>query len=263
MLVASSQGLATISLDNGRVGLLNRAAAADGSYGPPVAPVALGGCAYGAWSEHGRYVEVCPNAKPVSGSIDANATSPLPVTWHVNRGRVALNSRLDGTWVTFHPHAVLDPSSWISAFGGDHENNTRTTDGRLQNVDCKDARGPTTSAFEAGVRAGSSVIIPVVQHDADPSRCHVLAVVAASTDVAGGGTVAIAQAGRSLLFTPAGNQSAVLLNYTVSDGTREAVGRVTVRVYGRSDETPPQLNRDTAKVQRGHSAHVQRAGQRL
>ena len=154
VLVASSQGLATISLHDGHVGLLDRAAAADGSYGPPVAPVALGGCAYGAWSEHGRYIEVCPNTKPVSGSIDANATSPLPVTWRVNRGRVALNGRLNGTWVTFHPHAVLDPSSWISAFGGDHENNTRTTDGRVQNVDCKDARGPTTSAFEAGVRGG-------------------------------------------------------------------------------------------------------------
>ena len=96
-------------------------------------------------------------------------------------------------------------------------------------------------------------MIPVIQHDVDPSRCHVLAVVAASTDVAVGGTVAIAEAGRSLLFTPAGNQTAVLLNYTVSDGTREATGTVTVHVYGRTDETAPQLNPDTATVQRGHA----------
>ena len=104
VLVASSQALATVSLHDGRVGLLSRAAAADGSYGPPVEPVALGGCEYGAWSEHGRYVQVCPTGKPVSGTIDANATSPLPVTWRVNRGRVVLNNRLDGTWVTFDPH---------------------------------------------------------------------------------------------------------------------------------------------------------------
>src|SRR5439155_20387348 len=93
---------------------------------------------------------------------------------------------------------------------------------------------------------------PVIHHDVDPSRCHVLAIVAASTDVAASGSVAIADAGRSLLFTPAGDQTAALLNYTVSHGTREATGTVTALVYRPADETAPRLNPDQATVQRGH-----------
>ncbi|HEY5011241.1 MAG TPA: Ig-like domain-containing protein, partial [Acidimicrobiia bacterium] len=251
VLVASSQALATVSLHDGSIGLLNRAAAADGSYGPPVAPVALRGCEYGAWSEHGRYVQICPTGTPVSGTIDPNATAALPVTWRVNRGRVALNDQLDGTWVTFDPHAVLGPGSWLSAFGAAPQR-SQTASGQPVNADCKDTRGPTTTPFDAGVRAGSSVVIPVLQHDVDPSRCHVLAIVAASTDVVAGGAVAIANSGRALLFTPAGDQTAALLNYTVSDGTREATGTVTVHVYGAADEKPPQLIPDQATVQRGH-----------
>jgi len=251
VLVASSQALATVSLHDGAIGLLSRAAAADGSYGPPVAPVALGGCQYGAWSEHGRYVQICATGKPVSGTIDANATSPLPVTFRVNRGRVALNDQLDGTWVTFDPRAVLGPNSWLSAFGATPKSRT-TSDGQPMNADCKDTRGPTTNPFDAGVRAARSVVIPVIQHVADPNRCRVLAIVDARTDAAGGGPVAIADAGRSLLFTPAGDQTTVLLNYTVSDGRREATGAVTVHVYGPSQEKPPQLNPDQATVQRGH-----------
>lgn len=256
VLVASSQALATVSLHDGAVGLLSRAAAADGSYGPPVAPVALGGCEYGAWSEHGRYVQICPTGNPVSGTIDPTATAPLPVTWRVNRGRAALNDELDGTWVTFDPPAVLGPSSWLSAFGAEPKSKTQTVNGQPVNANCKDLRGPTTTPFDAGVRAGSSVVIPVLQHVIDPSRCHVLAIVAASTDVAASGSVAIADSGRALLFTPAGNQSAVLVNYTVSDGDREATGTVTVHVYGPGDETPPQLNPDHATVQRGHSVTI-------
>ena len=252
VLVASSQALATVSLHDGSIGLLSRAAAADGSYGPPVAPVALGGCEYGAWSDHGRYLQICPKGTPVSGTIDPNATAPLPVTWRVNRGRVALNDQLDGTWVTFDPHAVLGPATWLSAFGAPPKSNSQTANGQPVNADCKSTRGPTTTPFDAGVRAGSSVVIPVLQHDVDPSRCHVLAIVAASTDVVAGGAVAIASSGRALLFTPAGDQTAALLNYTVSDGTREATGTVTVHVYGAADEKPPHLIPDQATVQRGH-----------
>ncbi len=253
VLVASSQALATVSLRDGHVGLLQRAAVADGSYGAPIAPVALSGCVYGAWTEHGRYVQICPGKKPVAGQIDPNATTPLPVTWRVNRGRAALNDELDGTWVAFDPPAVLGPTAWQTAFGQTTKSASSESNGTPATANCRDTRSPTTRPFDAGVRVGASVVIPVIQHVVDPSRCRVLAIVAASTDAASGSSVVIADDGRAVLFTPAGNQTAALVNYTVSDGTREVSGTVTVHVYGANDEAPPKLNPDQATVQRGHS----------
>lgn len=144
-----------------------------GGSGEPTEPAQAKGCAYGAWSTSNRYVRACEGQEPVPEAVpDTHGGEEL--TLRVNHDLVVLNDQEFGlSWMIAEQMQVVD--DWVitqdieTSTAKEKEKETLTT--TITNVAAerdKENRKPTANDDEFGVRAGQSIVLPVVRNDTDP-----------------------------------------------------------------------------------------------
>ncbi|WP_166791824.1 Ig-like domain-containing protein [Cryobacterium frigoriphilum] len=245
-----------------------------GAQGEPAAPVYLNGCAYAAWSTSARYVRDCPGSTDdVARDIDrATATAATaattgsstatasPLTFRVNRNVVVLNDLTTGlVWLVDQDMVVIDNWDDITPppDESDEEDQEDAVTESVENVlpDRTDENTVPVAVDDTfGVRAGRSVILPVLDNDTDADGDILTATVVGDGPAIG--TVQPIFGGAALQITVADDASATAsFRYAVSDGrggTAEASVALTVSEPG-TNGPPVQKRTSSFVVEQGAS----------
>lgn len=219
------------------------------STGNPAAPVYLDGCAHAAWASNvSNYLVQCGEQESQVKSLQ-QMSSTSQLVFRVNRSVIVLNDTIDGRlWMPAKDDQVREPN-WDSIEPEEEkEKNDDETevDENLQ-IECTESSdSPTATDDEYGIRAGRSLILPVIDNDS-ASDCGALAINAVDGISPQFGTVEKVYDGRALQLTAAANATgATSFTYTISDGRKNsatATATVTVRIVGENENRPPKAQR--------------------
>ena len=165
--VATSTGLVLAPLDGGDA--VTRAAS-----GLPAAPVQLGGCTYGAWSQSGQVIRDCAGTDL---DIDKRLDGVDPqnrLEYRVNRKAIVLNDLSAGTlWMAADEYEKVDDWELVlpeQAEGEESEADLSTPEQVDQFVlDRSQPNQPPLPVDDTfGVRPGRTTLLPVLGNDVDP-----------------------------------------------------------------------------------------------
>lgn len=215
--------------------------------GTPSQPVRAGGCAYAAWSGSNTYLTRCDGGKAEQGRVE-RATGDSTLELRVNHELVVLNDRVSGlSWMISDEMQIVD--QWIVQMPLDIQEQVQkekeTLTSTVTNVapdQREENRPPVANPDSFGVRAGGSIVLPVVANDTDPDGDVLLA---EPLDQPGIGTVTPIRGGTALQIdvNPDAAGTAAF-SYTVEDGREngEASTQVTLEVHdaGRNDGPVPE-----------------------
>jgi hypothetical protein len=215
------------------------------------APVAVDGCAHGAWGGAQRYLLVCDGAEPVAHDIPQR-TQGSRLEFRVNGSVVALND-LDSGNVWLLDDEMRLVANWDEVTPPE-EQETEHGDERASTQSFEDTlaertetnRPPVARDDEYGVRAGRTTILAVLDNDTDPDG-DVLTVLRHTGVPVAVGTIDVIDGGRALQFTPAFGVTSASFRYSVDDGRAGGVAEagVTVRVISDETNTAPEAQRET------------------
>ncbi|WP_104191498.1 Ig-like domain-containing protein [Cryobacterium sp. Y82] len=231
-----------------------------GADGLPVAPVSLNGCAYAAWSTSARYVRDCPGTDDdVARDIDRGTTT-APVTFRVNRNVVVLNDLSTGlVWLVDQDMVVIENWEDITPppDESDEQDEQDAVTESIENVlpeRTEENTVPVAVDDALGVRAGRSVILPVLDNDTDADGDILTATIVGDTPVLGRVQPIFGGAALQITVTDGaiGTES---FRYAVSDGrggTAEATVVLTVSTAGTNSQ-PVQKRTSSFVVEQGAS----------
>ncbi|MER7796736.1 Ig-like domain-containing protein [Microbacterium sp. NPDC096154] len=250
VLLATRTGLLRVPLSSGRpVETPTGVPAAN-----PIEPVAVGGCAYGAWAESGRVLRDCPgDGDDLRQDIpDYDAAGEL--RFRVNRDAVVLNDvRGGGAWLPSETLQKVDNWEDVTPPEGEGETNDDKTTQQVPEALPPD-RGPqntdpVTKDDDFGVRAGQTTILPVLDNDSDPDG-DVLTVSLPDGSPELGDVRLIHNDTALQIAVPADASGTDTFGYAVSDGRGgEAAGSVSLTVHGADrNAVPVQLPERTLRV---------------
>jgi len=241
VLVGHSAGMLAVSPASGRVDPLFA-----GASGVAAAPVALGGCSFGAWSD-GQAWRRC-----ASGDGDATlfALDSVPATttleFQTNQTRLVLNdSRGGASWAVQSAGELID--NWDELVSDDEnrervEENEQTTPPEAE----KEQLPPVAVDDDFGARAGRASALPVLINDYDPNAEVIVIGEVTAIDPAVGRVDVIDGRQRVQLTLAPTASGSVAFGYTVDDGRGgTASATVTVAVRSSEENSPPQQVRVT------------------
>ena len=259
-LIATEDGLLTVSLDGKSQTAIAANIPADTTAADIAAPVDLEGCDYGAWAEQGRYLQDCSGRPPVRIMIEQDTTND-DLVFRVNRNVIALNDLQNGnTWVLSQKLKLVN--NWDEIVPPQESKVTKghqkSTEESFQDTLAKRTpvnHPPVARPDSYGIRPGRTTILPVLDNDTDQDGdvLEVTKTTPVSTDY---GKLDLIEGGRALQFTPSasatGNASFV---YTVSDGRGGvAQANVDLSIVQASENRPPKQLREAAvSVEAGQS----------
>ncbi|WP_448061131.1 Ig-like domain-containing protein [Cellulomonas hominis] len=229
--------------------------------GRAAAPVRVAGCAHAAWaSATGSYLRLCDGKDAEVLDLEGMSASD-ELTFRVNRSVVVLNDTVRGrVWLPLEDTDLREPSWADIVPEEDPQEDAEEAEGdqTTQQLvsECSDASAPPTAADdEFGVRAGRSVLLPVIDNDST-SDCGILAISEFDPVPAEFGQLEAVYGGRSLQLTVAdGASGSVSFTYTISDGRgTQAPSTATVTVSVRDAATnaaPVQSRVGTMLVEQG------------
>ncbi|QHC66054.1 tandem-95 repeat protein [Rathayibacter sp. VKM Ac-2759] len=231
-----------------------------GGTGTAVAPVRVNGCTYAAWTGSGRYVRDCGGSADDVARDVPNLAGDRQAVFRVNRSAVVLNELTQGVvWLVNRD--MKEVSDWEDVTPPDdeseEENESDSSTEQVQNTTPERSAENTPPVAEDdgfGVRAGRSVILPVLDNDTDPDGDVLTAsVVGAMPSI---GTVEPIYGGGALQITvPAEASGTASFAYTADDGrgrTDDAVVTLTVKPAG-SNEAPEQNREGRILLEQGAS----------
>ena len=196
-LVASTEGLFTVSLGNGE---LEKVASADAT---PSAPVMVGSCTFGAWSgETPTSFKSCAGAVLRDGASIPNAAPNVELVFRVNQRNVALNSPGDGGVWADHEGDLAFVGNWadVDETTLESEEEEDATGESLTFVERICLEGgdapPTAGDDQLGLRPRQS-IIDVLNND-DDVNCEPIAIVSVSPSGDSWGRLTIIDDGQHL-----------------------------------------------------------------
>lgn len=212
--------------------------------GTPVPPAQAKGCAYGAWNGSLAYVRACGD-EVVSESVP-DADSEADLILRVNHDLVVLNDQKFGlSWMISDDMQLVD--QWQieqdiqMSEAKEREKETLTT--TITNVAAEreeENRPPEANDDQFGVRAGKSVVLPVVRNDSDPDGD--ILTVTVEGEQPSIGTVTPIRGGTQLQIVV--NEDATgsaTFTYRAADGRGETdTATVTLDVKGASDNSAPE-----------------------
>ena len=221
------------------------------------APVALGSCVHGAWSNAHRYLGVCDGVKPAVADV-AVGKGDAKLQFRVNNDVIALNNITDGSvWIVQKNATIVDAQlDWNQATPPTQDNAQQTSDTTsVPNFEqaitnrSPDNHPPVARPDELGARPGRTTILDVLANDTDPDG-DVLTITSVSGIPDSSGKLELIQGGRALQFVPAPDLSGtVSFRYTVSDGRGGvAETNVDVAVHPTSAADLPPVSRGTSAV---------------
>jgi hypothetical protein len=260
VLVATGAALLRVPLAGG-----DPQTVVDGLSGTPGAPVALNGCAHGAWAaKTSKYAVACDtdaDSNPARLIDVPKAGAAARLVFRVNRNVIVLNDQATGhiwlvdadmklisNWDDVQPQ---DSSSDQTSPDGDQSSSDQLTNSRS---DCAatsaDGTAPQAAADEFGVRAGRTTVLRVLDNDSS-ADCSMLAVGKVTPLPAESGSVTIAEGGQALQLTVPASATGPLpaIEYTADDGLgRQSTARATVTVAPPDDSRAPVKVRDSATI---------------
>jgi hypothetical protein len=265
VLVATGNSLLEVSADGKQTSLDAKITTPAVSAADVAAPVALGSCVHGAWSNAHRYLGVCDGMKPSVADV-AVGKGDAKLKFRVNNDVIALNNITDGSvWIVQKNATIVDAQlDWNQATPPTQDNSQQTnattsvpnfeqavTDRSPVN------HPPVARPDELGARPGKTTMLDVLANDTDPDG-DVLTIASVSAIPESSGKLELIQGGRALQFVPAATLSGtVSFRYTVSDGRGGfAEANVDVAVH-------PMTAVDQAPVSRGTSAVTLEQGQTI
>ncbi|WP_104082174.1 Ig-like domain-containing protein [Cryobacterium sp. Y11] len=254
VLVATPDSLLIQPLDGGEATRIET-----GGAGSPIAPVFLNGCAYAAWSTSARYLRDCPGSiDDVARDLEIDTATPL--TFRVNRNVVVLNDLTTGlVWLVDQDMVVIDNWNDITPppDESDEEDDQDAVTESVENVlpqRTEENTEPVAVDDSFGVRAGRSVILPVLDNDTDADGDILTATIVG--DAPSLGSVQPIFGGTALQIAVADDATATTsFRYTVSDGrggTAEATVTLTVSEVG-TNSPPVQKRTSSFVVEQGAS----------
>ncbi len=262
VLVATESGLLRVPVAGGEPESL-----VDGLAGTPTDPVALDGCAHGAWSsDHPTYVVAC-GAEPAQVIDIPAATAASKLVFRVNGHVIVLNDQRSGAvWLVDAEMRLVDnwddlrpqeePSNASdSGDTGDSEQLTSTQTNCVASP--QEPAPPQPQADSFGVRPGRDTVLRVLDNDvmADCSMVTIADVTALPAEL---GTVRVVDQGQALQVSVNATATGAVppITYTVDDGLgHSAPSTVALTIAGSEVSKPPIRVRDSvAVVEPGGSA---------
>ncbi|MDY0915010.1 Ig-like domain-containing protein [Rathayibacter festucae] len=221
-----------------------------GGIGTAVAPVRVNGCTYAAWSGSARYLRDCGGTADDVAREVPDLGADRQAVFRVNRSAVVLNELTVGSvWLVNQD--MKEVSDWedVTPPEDDATKDDENDSTQQQVQDTIPERSaentpPVAADDEFGVRAGRSVILPVLDNDSDPDGDVLTAAVTGAQPALG--EVSPIYGGSALQITvPAEASGTATFAYTADDGrgsTDDAVVTLTVKPAGSNE--PPEQKRE-------------------
>ncbi|WP_407709290.1 Ig-like domain-containing protein [Arthrobacter nitrophenolicus] len=246
--VATQKALLKQPLDGGTA----KTVTFDGE-GVPAAPVQLGGCLHAAWSGANKYVRDCLNDGD-DKNVDVPKASASPsYVFRVNRDLVVLNDVNSGNvWLVNQNMQLVN--NWDDVIPPKETSDDADKDSadELQQTVLPDRTKPNTPPVANpdtfGVRAGRTVILPVLDNDSDADG-DILTVRA--EPIKSGALAPIYGATGFQVTVPADRTGSETFQYTVDDGRGlSASSGVTLNIIPPGENSAPRQkpNRNTTLV---------------
>ena len=224
--------------------------------GTPAAPVQLGGCAYAVWSGTGVFVRDCMGDGDDLAQIIDGIQSNQELRFRVNRGYIVLN-QIDSGGVWLVSDRVIKVDDWDAAIegqqGNEEQDSSEEVDENEKPDRTEDNHAPQAVSDQFGARAGTSVLLPVVENDIDEDGDLLTAELVGP--VPSGYEVNLVYSDSIFqMNVPDTATGQVSFRYKVSDGRGgESEAGVTVTIHPDSDNAEPQAVRATTlTVTSGH-----------
>ncbi|WP_104126292.1 Ig-like domain-containing protein [Cryobacterium sp. Y57] len=225
-----------------------------GGDGIPVAPVFLNECAYAAWSTSARYVRDCPGTDDDAARDIDRSTTTAPLTFRVNRNVVVLNDLSTGlVWLVDQDMVVIE--NWADITPppdeSDEQDDQDAVTESVENVlpeRTEENTAPVAVDDALGVRAGRSVILPILDNDTDADGDILTATIVGDTPALG--RVQPIFGGAALQITVADEATGTeSFRYAVSDVRGEtAEATVVLTVSAAGTNSPPVQKRTSSFV---------------
>lgn len=212
--------------------------------GTPVPPVQAAGCTYGAWTGSNTYLSACGDSDPSTGTIE-RAAPDARLALRVNHELVVLNDQDTGlSWMIADAMQIVDQWEVKTELQKKEveEKKKETLTSSVTNVapDQRDENRPPVANPDAlGVRAGTSVVLPVTENDTDPDGDILVVSPLAQPPT---GQVTPIQGGTALQIDVAPDATGTAtFSYQADDGREgTAVAEVTLEVHGPERNEGPQ-----------------------
>lgn len=255
--LATSDALVVVPLDGGEPRVEKPS-----SPGEPAQPVQVAGCVHSAWSSAGpEYLRVCGDGAATALPVPEGTGGELE--FRTNRNFVVLNELSTGnSWMIEDALILVD--NWEDLTPPTEEEEEEEEDSedleqRELELDREaENRDPVAQPDQFGVRAGRTVLLPVLDNDSDADG-DLLTVGAFESVPESFGTVEPILGGRALqVRVAAGASGSVSFPYTADDG-RDGTDQATVdlTVHGPGENGAPEQKKDVeASITSGASTEV-------
>ncbi|KQP53817.1 Ig-like domain-containing protein [Agreia sp. Leaf283] len=242
VLISTDTSLIRQPLDGGAA-----TATSAGKPGKPAAPVYLAGCAYAAWAISNAYLRDCTgDDKDVQTTIDG-LTAQAQLVFRVNRNVVVLNDLTSGAvWLVNQDMKKVE--NWDDIVPPPDENETEeeddSTEEELQVIlpeRSDENTPPIAEDDQLGVRAGRTVVLPVLDNDSDPDGDVLTATLKGSQPSIGEVQPILGGVAMQVIVDPDASGTGTF-TYTADDGrggTADATVTLTVKAPG-TNEAPVQ-----------------------
>lgn len=217
-----------------------------GEAGTPAAPVYLNGCAYAAWAGSGAYLRDCAGEDNDVQTTIENLAANAELRFRVNRDVVVLNDLSTGV-VYLVNQDMKKVDNWDDIAPppeqSDSDEEEDSTEEELQVLlpDRTEENNPPTAADDDfGVRAGRTVILPVLNNDTDPDGDVLVASLKGGQPTIGRVQQILNGAALQIIVNKDAEGSGSF-SYQVDDGrggTDDATVRLTVSAEGQN--SPPK-----------------------
>ncbi|NQX12302.1 cadherin-like domain-containing protein [Microbacteriaceae bacterium VKM Ac-2855] len=228
--------------------------------GTAVAPVVVGGCSYAAWTGSGKYLRDCAGTVDDDARDVASLLGDARAVFRVNRAAVVLNELGTGkVWLVDQDMKELQnwdditPSDDETTDDEDQESSEQRVETTIPERTA-DNRLPVAVDDELGVRAGRTIILPVLDNDSDPDG-DVLTAERVGDDPAIGEIVSISGGAALQIRVDPEAVGSAIFRYAVADGRQGvAEATVTLSVVPPERNSPPVQKREaTIVVEQGAS----------
>jgi hypothetical protein len=248
VLISTATSLISQPLDGGTATVTSA-----GKPGKPAAPVYLAGCAYAAWAISNAYLRDCTgDDNDVETTIDG-LTAQAELVFRVNRNVVVLNDLTSGAvWLVNQDMKKVE--NWDDIIPPPDENETEeeddSTEEELQVIlpERSDENNPPIAEDDQlGVRAGRTVVLPVLDNDSDPDGDVLTATVNGAQPSIGEVQPILGGVAMQVVVDPDASGTGTF-TYTANDGrggTADATVTLTVKAPG-TNEAP--VEKRVAKV---------------
>ena len=223
VLVATSKEFDRVELASGTVTRIDSS-----GDGRPARPVRLAGCDFAAWAGAGHYAQACEGRALVSSVVDLSGGLTRPV-WRTNHGLITLNDQANGR--AFDVDLARSLDNWQD-LRPEAKDQTSTTTREVNQADAEPAAGDD----DLKARPDRTTVLHVLDNDTDSAGGILMITSVKGVDAKA--RVDIAPDGQSLkMVLPAGLPS-TRFRYTITNGTAQSEGGVTVTNAGTGN-TPP------------------------